>query len=335
MNLKLNIQKVTVILVVLFVAVGALIIILDRQEMRQVIGQASWPLLIPALLFTAASYTCLSASLTVIFRTFGVRLPVKDLLEISFVSNVITYLMNVGGLTGVSLQFVLMKKRGVAAEDILAPSLFQLYFDSLILVALVPIGLFNVMASQTLSHNGTVAVGVAAGILTLLLVMASVIVFASAVRRFIFNAISRLVHFVIRRNVSAQLNDFDVAMTKGVALIYQRPAVLTALLLLMIGDWASTVTSLWFCFDALGNPIGIGTLLTGFSLGITAGFISLVPGGLGVQEGSMAGLYALLGVPLRTAVLAAILFRIIYYFIPFLVSLGFYRRLLRASDDSG
>ena len=75
--------------------------------------------------------------------------------------------------------------------------------------------------------------------------------------------------------------------------------------------------------------MGLGTLLTGFSLGITAGFVSLVPGGLGVQEGSMAGIYALLGVPIGVAIVAAILFRIVYYFIPFLASLGFYRRLLR------
>ena len=46
----------------------------------------------------------------------------------------------------------------------------------------------------------------------------------------------------------------------------------------------------------------------------------------------MAGIYALFGVPIGTAALAAILFRIVYYFLPFLVSLGFYHRLLR---DSG
>jgi len=98
--------------------------------------------------------------------------------------------------------------------------------------------------------------------------------------------------------------------------------VLALLLALTVVDWVSTVTALWFCFYALGNPIGIGTLLTGFSFGVTAGFISFVPGGLGVQEGSMAGIYALLNVPIRTAVLAAILFRVVYYFIPFLASLG-------------
>jgi uncharacterized protein (TIRG00374 family) len=120
-------------------------------------------------------------------------------------------------------------------------------------------------------------------------------------------------------------------MTRGVTVIRRRPTVLMMLVALAIGDWAGTVTALWFCFNALGNPVGIGTLLTGFSLGITAGFVSFVPGGLGVQEGSMAGIYALLGVPIGTAVLAAILFRIIYYFIPFLASLAFYRRLLRES----
>jgi uncharacterized protein (TIRG00374 family) len=334
MKIKLNINRVTIAVVVLFVIAGALIVILDWKEMRQVIGQASWPLLLPALAFTAGSYSCLSGSVAVVFRTFGARVPVKDLLQIGFVSNVITFLMNVGGVTGVSLQFLLMKKRGLAAEDILAPSLFQLYFDSLMLLALLPIGLINILTSHTLSRSGSLGVGVAAGILTLLLVLASVIVFAASFRKFVFRLLKRLIRFVIRRDYQAQMDNFDNAMTHGVAIISHRPAVLAALLALAIGDWGSTVTALWFCFDALGNPIGVGTLLTGFSLGITAGFVSLVPGGLGVQEGSMAGLYALLGVPLRTAVLAAILFRIVYYFVPFLVSLGFYRRLLRESPQA-
>ena len=122
-------------------------------------------------------------------------------------------------------------------------------------------------------------------------------------------------------------------MTRGVKFIRHRPSVLAMLVVLVIADWAGTVTALWFCFKALGNPIGIGTLLTGFSLGITAGFVSFVPGGLGVQEGSMAGVYALLGVPVRVALLAAVLFRIVYYFIPFLVTVPFYQRLRNPQTD--
>ena len=68
------------------------------------------------------------------------------------------------------------------------------------------------------------------------------------------------------------------------------------LLLVAVGDWAGTIAALWFCFAALGTFLGAGVLVTGFSLGITAGFISMIPGGLGVQEGSMVGIYTLLGV---------------------------------------
>ena len=120
MKLKLNMQRITAIIVILFVVACAVVIILDWHEMRRIIGQSNWLLILPSLLFTAASYACLSYSLAVVFRTFGIRLPIKDITEIGFVANVINYLLNVGGVTGVSLQFVLLKRRGIATEDILA-----------------------------------------------------------------------------------------------------------------------------------------------------------------------------------------------------------------------
>lgn len=331
MKLKLNAQRIAIIVVVLFIIAGILIVALDWNAMRRVINQANWSLLVPALLFMVISYTCLSFSSARVYRTFGINLGFADLLEISFVGNVITYLMNVGGVTGVSLEFVLMKKRGIATENILAPSLFQLYFGSLMLIALLPTGMFIVVADPAISGNTRLGLSIAAGILTLLLIAAGIILVKASVRSAILRGLNRATHFITRHDISSALNDFDTAMTRGVSIIRHRPALLSMLLMLTIGDWASTVVCLWFCFFALGNPIGIGALLTGFSLGIAAGFISLIPGGLGVQEGSMTGIYALLGVPVNTAFLAAILFRIIYYFIPFLISLGFYCRLLRTS----
>jgi uncharacterized membrane protein YbhN (UPF0104 family) len=43
----------------------------------------------------------------------------------------------------------------------------------------------------------------------------------------------------------------------------------------------------------------------------------------------MAGIFALLGVSFEQAVLAAILFRVLFFILPYLFSLGFYWRLLR------
>jgi uncharacterized protein (TIRG00374 family) len=60
----------------------------------------------------------------------------------------------------------------------------------------------------------------------------------------------------------------------------------------------------------------------------------MLPGGMGVQDGSMAGVYALLGVPFGPALLAAVLFRVIYYLIPFAFGLAVYGRLLRTAAHS-
>ena len=76
--------------------------------------------------------------------------------------------------------------------------------------------------------------------------------------------------------------------------------------------------------------MSIGTLLTGFSLGITVGFISLIPGGLGFRKVRWPVFMACLAYPSGLPLLAAILFRIVYYFIPFLASLGFYRRFCKS-----
>ncbi len=48
----------------------------------------------------------------------------------------------------------------------------------------------------------------------------------------------------------------------------------------------------------------------------------------------MHTVYALFGVPLEQAVLATILFRVVYYLAPFLISLAFYWRLLRGPGRS-
>jgi glycosyltransferase 2 family protein len=329
MNSKIGIQRAALIFVALFLIAGTLIIALDWKEMRQVIGQANWLLLAPSLFFTGLSYICLSISLAMVFRVFGIKQNFNDLLRIGFVSNVASYLMNIGGATGVSLQYVLLKRRGLATEDILAPSLFQLYFSGLMLIVLLPVSLLYILFSRQLSSGTAMGFSIATGILVALLIIASVTVFSSQARGMLLRNLGRLVHFIIRRKIDTALNDFDNAMTRGVTIIRHRPGVLLILLLVAVGDWAGTVAALWFCFAALGTFLGMGTLITGFSLGITAGFISMVPGGLGVQEGSMVGIYTLLGVPVRAAVLAAILFRIVYYFVPFLISLGFFHRLIR------
>ena len=74
-------------------------------------------------------------------------------------------------------------------------------------------------------------------------------------------------------------------------------------------------------------------VVIGFSTGVFLSIINLVPGGLGIMEGSMAAVFAAFGVPLETAVVATIIFRASYYLLPLAISLLFLRPMLVAGHS--
>ena len=101
------------------------------------------------------------------------------------------------------------------------------------------------------------------------------------------------------------------------------PVVLTVL------DWVAVLFAFWLCLEAVGLSVGPRVLIAGFAIGMNVGVVSLVPGGLGVQEGSQAAVLALFGIPFGPALLASVLFRFVYFLVPFIVSLPLYYVILR------
>lgn len=321
-------QRLLLGLVILLALLGLLVIVLDWKEIRQVLTQANWALVPVALLFAGLSYLCMSFAYAVANRIFDVAMPLGELALIGFVSQVLNHLLSSGGAAGYSVRFLTMGRKGVSAQDILAASFFHFYFTSLGMLALLPAGLFYVFARHPLSPGLTRAVGLGAVLLVMIFILGTLVVFVQPVRGWIMRLISRAAAKVTRRNVQVPLDEFEATVARGVSASRQHPAQLLVMLVLVTADWTFSLVAMYFCFDALGDPLKLGVLTTGYAIGVLAGVLSMIPGGLGVQEGSMAGIYALLGVPLQTAILAAILFRVVYYFIPYLVSLGLYRRIL-------
>ena len=99
-------------------------------------------------------------------------------------------------------------------------------------------------------------------------------------------------------------------------------------LLLIIIDWMVTLLIIQTAFYALRYPIHPSYVIVGFAVGIVLSFVSFIPGGLGVMEGSMAGIYASLGVPFETALVAVLLFRCAYHLLPMIVSLFFFHGMI-------
>lgn len=321
-------------LVVGLILFGALFAAMDARQAWHMLRQARWEMLPAALLCMAVSYFCLSAGYAILNRIFHIPVRTRTVLEIGFVSFALNNLVSVGGLAGYSLRLFLLRRRGCAAGDVVSASLVHSYFNHIVMMALLPAGFLYLLWGHPLGRRQTMGLALASGIALLLLALTTVLLLDSQARERAVRLLGRTARRLLRRELEPALQRLDETLGNGVEAIRAHPQVLGVPLLFVLADWITSVMTLGFCFAALGEPLHAGVLLTGFAIGITAGFLSMLPGGLGVQEGSMVGIYVLLGVPLEHAVLASLLFRLVYYVVPFIASLFLYARLLRQTSPA-
>lgn len=78
--------------------------------------------------------------------------------------------------------------------------------------------------------------------------------------------------------------------------------------------------TLYFLFIAAGYTISPGALFVGYGIPLLLGKMAfIVPGGVGVVEGSMVALYTSLGIPNSVAVVVVLIYRAISFWLPTLI----------------
>lgn len=314
---------------ILLVMLGVVVVIADWEEIRNIMSAAEWQPLPVAILFTLISYACISYSFALVSGLLGVRVNRHTLAEIGFVSTVINHVLTSGGAAGYSIRYILMKRHRVNSQDILAVSILHFYLTSLVMLGMLPVGLLYLFANSTVSGGLATFMLVMASLLIVVFIFGFGLIFSKSMRRIALSPLGRVVGRLFRRDITEMLNDFDITMYKGVKAMRKHPGVILLIMALVVIDWITSAGVLWLSFVALGDPVEPGVLMTGFVIGIMAGVLSMIPGGLGVQEGSMAGIFALLGVSLDQALLASILFRVIYFFFPYALSMAFHYRIMQ------
>jgi uncharacterized protein (TIRG00374 family) len=330
---KIEIRRWVPFLVVLIALVGLIFAVADWKRIKPALLQASWEWIPYALAATLISYACISYSFARISRLLGVEMPVIKLTVVGFVSTVLNHLVLAGGAAGYSVRFLVMNKYGVTLREVVAISFLAYYLTSLMMVGMLPFALIYLSLNAELGQAITVALAISASLVLLGAFLATALVFWGGLRRKVTRALAERVRTVLGHDIRDDLGRFDTTMTLGVRAMREEPSSTTIIVILIVIDWAFSATALWFCFRAFGVTLSLGQLISGFVTGTVAGASSFIPGGLGIQEASMTGIYALLGIPLEKAVLAAILYRVVYSIVPYLVSLAFYRMLLRENDD--
>ena len=322
-------EKVVTLIVGAFILAAIIMIALDWKQVRDVLSKSNLELTLIALLFTVASYSCLSFGYVIVNKVFSIKIGWQELFEVGLVSTALNNILAFMGAAGHSLRVMLMRGHKVEPGGIMAASIFHSYLNNIIMFVFPVIGLIYVLLRH-LVHGGTATTFmILAGILVLIIAIATVIMLVPRIRSWMLHVVSNLWHRIIHKDITPFITELDTALNNGVTAMRKNRSQTIILLVLMSAFWAFSAGALWFCFSALGKAPDIGVLFCGFGIGIIAGNLSMIPGGLGVQEASLAGVFALLGTSFTQAALASILFRVVYDFIPFFLSLLLYRQLMR------
>ena len=84
---------------------------------------------------------------------------------------------------------------------------------------------------------------------------------------------------------------------------------------------AFDAASLYLLFAATGHRIGIGALLTGYSIALLLGKAAFIPGGVGIVEATMIAIFTTLGAARADAVVVVLAYRLLSFWIPAILGL--------------
>jgi len=315
-----------------FVLIGLITLLLDYGKLGGLLAGTDFYLILCAVLFTAFSYAAHSFSFWAACRIFQVRISWLELLEIGFISSSLTNVLAAAGLPGHTYRIITMKSEKVSAEDITAITVFHTYFNSAVFLLLLPLSLMFIFNASFISRQELLGLLAASLVFVLLFLTSTAGLFKKNIRKKLTGSIVFIAGILHRqKGVAEFMDNFTSAIERGKKQSQKHPFLLFSLILFLAADWISMILTLGYCFAAFGTEVGFGKLLVGFTSGIAAGAISFIPGGLGIFESSMAGMFAILGTGLESAVLAVLLFRFVYYLLPFGLSLLFFGKIILGS----
>jgi len=330
---KFDLRRYMPALTVAVALIGLAFIVVDWSQIRDALMQASWQPIPFALVATVISYTCISLNFALLSKLMGVNMRWRDLSVVGFVSIVLNHLVSGGGAAGYSVRFMLMHRHGVSMREVVTISILHFLLTSLIMIVTLPVGLLYLGLNASLSQTTVTLLGISASLLILASLLAIGLVFWGRMRKKMIGGLVRGIDTLFHRDVKEPMERFEATVALGIQAMREHPFSMVLVMILIVTDWAFSLMALWFCFRAFDTTLSLGQSISGFVIGTVAGVASLFPGGLGIQEASMAGIFALFGTPFEKAVLATILYRVVYSIVPYLVSLGFYRLVLRREDD--
>ncbi len=284
-------------------------------------------------------YVSMGLSLYEVLRIMGRRISKSAAIGIALVSTTVNYVVSSLGVSGFALRAHLLNRRRVPFGTCVTASIVitvLLYFVlAIIILQGSVLMLFNSSATtmQILKNFSLIVVMCA------VCVVITAFLFNNEWRsrwlRKIFRLMNKVLFHVFRALIpKGKYDNFMDQLDEGIDLIHKKKNKLTMTIVYVCGDWLFTIFVLYFAFRAVGIHITAGVLVAGFAVGMVTTLIPILPGGLGAMELAMTAVYAQMGIDWDAALMATLIYRVVYYVIPGIISIFIYWGLQLSSSPS-
>jgi len=305
------------LLFLVFIVLAVVMVLLEAQKAHYILQHAKWYFIFFGVVFSFVSYFFSSLAYLFIASIFSINVHKKEIFLIGFVTIPVGALLDIGGIGGNSIRVAYLRNFGIKSiNNLVLSSFFFTYCVFLGILFFVPIGFFWLFLEKLINPELKSVAKLILEISVGTLFITTVIFFVSSVREFILKIFSKSIFLITRKEIYHRLDSINNALHQGTRGFIEKPKSSFKVIVSIVVSWLFAFLTLWMCFLAFGIHTQFGVLVIGFALGILAGLFTPIPGGIGIQDTSMAGIFALFGIPLHDAIFVAIAFRITYYLIP-------------------
>lgn len=344
MSHKIKSQWKLILNIVTLIALAGTIFALRTQirESLDNLGRVNaWALLLmlPLQFINYHAYTNQSRSL---FRILGERLRYRSMfrtmLELNFVNNVFPS----GGVTGLSYFSIRMKGAGVSAAKASLVYLFRfilvfISFQILLAFGLIMLAVDGKASGFVLLVGGSLATLVFVGTFVIAYVIGS----KTRINSFfvaLSKGLNKVIH-VLRPKHPETINITKVRklfeeLHEDYKVISKDFKALRVPLMWSLLASISEVATIYVVYIAFGAWVNPGAVILAYAVANFAGFVSVLPGGIGIYEALMTGVLAASGVSAAVSIPVTVMYRILNMAIQLPPGYYFYNKRLRAKSPS-
>lgn len=255
-----------------------------------------------------------------LFAIVGNRLSYKKLFKMALELNFVNHVFPSGGVTGISYFGMRLrdgkKITGGRATfiQVMKLAMTLLSFEVLIVFGLLALAVAGKANNMTILVAGTITTLLVVGTIGFIYIVGS----KQRISGFIkltTRGLNRLIHLVRPNNpetvnigqVAKILDDFH----DSYALLRSSHHKLKAPFMYALMANITEVMVLYVVYIAFGNMVNIGAIILAYAIANFAGFVSVLPGGIGIYEAIMTAVLVSTGVPAAVSLPVTVMYRVL------------------------